>query len=196
MKQGNDEARSLYMRVKLIIQQLCKLAFFKIKPEEIPYATTAFMIVIFANIIIYCYSMINLFGFFIGAILGGTFVALLMIYLILLLKTYHLQSRFIQTSIGLLGCNAMITLLGLLLNYFIMMILNQQVAVNLWMNLSKVIMMTLFVWSLAVCAYIFKYALNCHWLVASINAIAMLVFANAGTWLLLLVFMRHAPIVQ
>lgn len=178
------------------VMQFVNLSLFRTRPDEMLYSYAIFGTTLLLNFIIFFYTMSNLFGFFAGSILACVFITMLNIYVGLSLKAYKLQTRFMQTASSLLGSNALITFLGLMLGEMFLLFVNQNIAPDFFIILSRVMMTILFLWSLGVCSYIFKYVLDKSWLVAFINALVMLFFANLATWLVLFFFARHAAVME
>tara|TARA_Y100001001_G_C7960773_1_gene292429 strand:- start:691 stop:1092 length:402 start_codon:yes stop_codon:yes gene_type:complete len=123
----------------------------------------------------------NAVGYIKGTIIASVFVAVLLVYIFLILKTFKLKSRFVQTASTILGCSALLIIFGFILSVCLLILLSLGVSGQLLSGLSKLLMLAIFFWSIFICGFIYKHALNKGWFIALTTAIIMLVFANSAT---------------
>jgi len=182
--------------LKQTLTQLIKLCLFKAKPQDLGYSMMVFYTFIVANLIILTYSMSNQADLLIGFGLAIIFVGVLIGYTFLLLKAFKLRERFIQTMNAILGANAVMMILALVLGVILYYLMDSNIAVSFTIIFARIVMLTLFVWTLAIMIYIYKHALERNWLVAGVSAIFMLVAANLATVIILQLLTQNMPIVN
>jgi len=170
--------------------QLTKICFFKAKPQDVHHSRMTFWAAVLINLAIFTYSMGNVFGYIDGFIIAMVFVGTLTGYVFLILKAFKLKSRFVQTLTALLGSYGLLIVAGFLLSVIIAYLIEVGLAANFLVILSHILMLIIYFWSIAVCAYIFKYALEKGWVIAIINTIAMIVLANLATMIIRQLFLQ------
>lgn len=180
--------------LKQPLSQLIKLCVFKTTPQNVAYSMATFYGVIVVNLVILTYSMSNQVGILLGSGVAAAFIGVLLGYMFLLLKGFKLQRRFIQTASAILGCNALMMILALVMTFILYGFMSHNIAVELVMILARVFVLIIFVWTLAIISYIFKYALERNWLIASLSAIFMLVAGNLAITILLHLLTQNMPI--
>ena len=180
--------------LKQALITLGKLCLFKAKPQDLGFSMVTFYVTIVVNLVILAYSMSGQAGIAMGTMAAAVFVGVLLGYMFLLLKGFKLHSRFVQTATAILGCNALMMLVAIVISFALVALMNTNIELSVMVLLSRVLMLTIFIWTIAIMSFIFKNALERNWLIAGLSAIFMLVAANLSVTILLQLLLQNVPI--